>query len=170
MVAERGIDNPLLTNCCAGCSFRDSRRNPAPRWPRGRDGGERPACEAHTSLLEEEARHQHVCGWAQLLEDEDLSYPTSISGEQFRTDFRLPYVPFFLGAVDSQSIGSHSLTSNVSRKNTKTACSIRRTIKRVAIHNPVGKITDRKPAFSILVSDCIRSGYSKYTRYFVFQI
>ena len=35
-----------------------SRRNPAPRWPRGRDGGERSAFEAHT-LLEEEAKH-HV--------------------------------------------------------------------------------------------------------------
>ena len=47
----------------------------------------------------------------------------------------------------------------VSRRNTKTAYSIRRTmIRRVAIRNPAGKITDRKPAFSILVSDCIRSG------------
>ena len=33
-------------------------------------------------------------GWAQVLEDEDLSDPTSNTAKQSRTDFRLPY-PFF---------------------------------------------------------------------------
>ena len=52
----------------------------------------------------------------------------------------VPYVPFFLRAIiDSQSIESHSLTWNVSRKNTKSVYSIRRTVRRVAIHNPVGE-------------------------------
>ena len=58
------------------------------------------ACEAHTRL-EEEARHQHVCvvGRRQLLEDEDLSDPTSITARQSRTDFRLPYF-FFFGLIN----------------------------------------------------------------------
>ena len=38
--------------------------------------------------------------WAQLLENEDLSDPMScITAKQFRTDFRLLYVPFFLRAI-----------------------------------------------------------------------
>ena len=61
-----------------------------------------------------------------------------------------PTLPFFHGAT---AVKLHSLTSNAPRKNTKTVHSIRRTIRRVAIHNPVGKITHRKPAFSIHVSD-----------------
>ena len=37
----------------------------------------------------------------------------------------------------------------------------------MAIHNQVGKITDRKPAFSIHVSDCIRIGLVMCTWYSV---
>ena len=40
-----------------------------------------------------------MCGWAQVLEDEDLSDPTSNTAKQFRTDFRLPY-PFFSELVN----------------------------------------------------------------------
>ena len=31
-----------FANCCAGCSFGNSGRSPAPRWPRGRDGENAP--------------------------------------------------------------------------------------------------------------------------------
>ena len=55
MAAVRGIDD-LVPAAALAVAFGGSRRSPAPRWPRGRDGGERPACEAH-ALLEEEARH-----------------------------------------------------------------------------------------------------------------
>ena len=89
-----------FANCCAGCSVGGSRRSPAPRWPRRRDGGERSACEAHT-LLEEEARHQHVCDWAQPLEDEDLSDTTTITAKQFRLppSASLPTLIVFLELV-----------------------------------------------------------------------
>ena len=64
--------------------------------------------------------HRHACGgWAQVLEDEDLFDPTSLTGKHFRADVRLPYVPFFLGDIYSQSIERRSLTSNVSRKTRK---------------------------------------------------
>ena len=114
MAAVRGIDD-LLPITPPAYSFSGSRRSPAPRWPRRRDG-ERPACEAHT-LLGEEARHQHVyVVWVQLLEDEDLSNPTSITAKQFRTDF-LPY-PFFLELVKLLVVTP--LHRTPSEKNTKT--------------------------------------------------
>ena len=60
MVAVRGIDDLLLTAALAVAlatlgeiQRRDGSENEM--------GGERPACDAHTTLLEEEARHQHVC-------------------------------------------------------------------------------------------------------------
>ena len=56
-------------------------------------------------------------GWAQLLEDEDLSHPTSITAKQFRTDFLPPVLPFFLG--DSQSDGSHPLHQTSPEKTQK---------------------------------------------------
>ena len=66
------------------------------------------------------------------------------------------YPTSFLGA----SQANHSVTSNVSRNNTRTTTvySTRQTIARVAIDNPVGNRTDRKPAISNHVSDCIRIG------------
>ena len=91
-------------------------------------------------------------------EDKDLSDPANIAAKQFRTDFRLRY-PFFLGlAVNLLRVTP--FTSNVSRKKKhEKNCIFDPTDdkRRVAFHNPVGKITDRKPASSILVSDCIRS-------------
>ena len=88
----------------------------------------------------------------------ELSDSTRITAKQFRTNFRLPY-PLFSEQVTLLN-APHPLTSNVSRKKHKncTVCSIRRTIRREALHNSVRKRTDRKPAFSILVSDCIRVG------------
>ena len=55
--------------------------------------------------------------------------------------------------INSQAIESHSLTSNASRKTHKNCTFGPTGHKRVAIHNPVGKITGRKPAFSIHAFD-----------------
>ena len=91
----------LLLTAALAVALATLEDNPAPRWPRGRGGGERPACEAHTPLLEEEATVTIacMCGWAQVLEGEDLYGPTSVTAKLFRTEFRLPYVPFFLGVI-----------------------------------------------------------------------
>ena len=78
--------------------------------------------QAHT-LLEEESRHHDVCVVGHSCwENEDLSDPTSITAKQFRTDFRLLYVPF-LGAINNQSIVIRL------KKNTRTVDSIRQTRK-----------------------------------------
>ena len=109
-----------------------------------------------------------MCVWFGA-EVEVLSDPTNITAKQFGTAFRLPS-PFFSVLQQWSSYThslTHSLTSSVSwspHENTKTVQSIRRTIRKVAIRNAVGEITDRKSAFSILVSDCIRSGLRKYRR------
>ena len=84
--------------------------------------------------------------------------PTSDTAKQFRSRLR-PF--FFLGAIPSQYVESHSLPyikSLPEKHKNYSVRSIRRTVRGVAIHNPVGKITDRKPAFSIDVFDRIRIG------------
>ena len=64
---------------------------------------------------------------------ENLSDPKSIGRSS--SELTSAYPTLFLGA----SQASHSITPNASGKNTKTVYSIRRTTRRVAIHNPVGK-------------------------------
>ena len=75
-----------VANCCAGCSFGGSGISPAPRWTRGRHGGECPAREAQT-LLEEEARHQHECAVGR-----SNSEPNDADGEAIPN--RLPPQPY----------------------------------------------------------------------------
>ena len=90
-------------------------------------------------------RRSETCirGWAQLLEDEDLSDSTSFTAKSLQTHLRLPY-PFFLEIA--KQYNSHSLTPHApGKKHTKSVCSIRRAVRRVATPNPVGKITDQKP-------------------------
>ena len=102
-----------------------------------------------------------TCGWAQLLENEDLSHSTSITANQFRIDFRLHHVPFSLRAtinIANLLRITPLLHQTPPEKTPKTVYSIRRTTRRVATHKQVGKITDRKAACSILVSDCTRNG------------
>lgn len=95
MAAVRCISDIYFVICCARCSFGGFQRNPQRRdCSRGRDGGEHPAGEVHTLLEKEARRHQRVRMrvWAQVLvlDDEELSDPTSIYAKQFRTDTRLP--------------------------------------------------------------------------------
>ena len=45
-----------------------------------------------------------MCNWAQVLEDEHLSNPTSMTAKQFRTDCRLPCYPFFLKLVNQLKV------------------------------------------------------------------
>ena len=153
MAAVRVIDDLFLpTNCCdAGCSFGDCRTNAAPRWPRDKIEETAPRVKLTRWTRKKREVQGCMCGRAQLLEDEDIAGPAGITAKQFRTDFRVPYVPFFLGAIKSQYLESHSLyfLHQTSPESTKTVYSTRRTVRRVAIiHNPVRKISDRKPAFS----------------------
>ena len=105
----------------------------------------------------EEAKHEHVCVVGRSCWKIKPSLPPRPSRRSsFEPTSACPTCPFFCGAIYCQSIESPSHTSNVSRKNKKNVYSIRRTIRRVAIDNLVGKITDREPAFSILLSDCLR--------------
>ena len=114
--------------------------------------GEHPACEAYPTLLEEQARHQHA-RWlgaerSWKTKTSSLTRQALLPRSSFEPTSVCPTYLFFLELLlllyysDSLSIESHSLTSNLSRKNTKTVYSIQRTIRRVAIiHNQVGKIT-----------------------------
>ena len=95
------------------------------RWPRGRDGGERPACEAHTTLLEGEARHQHACvvGCSCWKMKNSYVTPRALRQISFEPTSARPTYPCFLKLLlyyssNSQSFESHSLIrrSNVSRK------------------------------------------------------
>ena len=90
--------------------------------------------------------------------------PRSITAKQFGTDFRLPF-PFSRCYSSGLATFTYSFDSSVSWYPDETQklhiYSIRRTIRRVAIRNPVGEKPDRKPAFSILVSDCIISGLTE---------
>ena len=97
-----------------------------------------------------------MCRWAQVLEDKDLSDPTSNTAiiSSFEPTSAYP-APFSWSYSSNQAT---LLYIKRLQKSTKTVSSIRRTITRGAIYNLVGKLTDRKPAFSIHVSDCIRIG------------
>ena len=123
-------------------------------------------CEAHT-LLEEEARHEHVCvvgrRWCWRMK-------TSLTPRAIRlfiTSSVQPtsVYPTLLSRCYSSS-GQPTLThlhqsSPGLQKKTPLFlknCIFDQTdgIRWVASRNPVGNITDRKSAFSILVSDCRR--------------
>ena len=127
MVAVRCCIDDLLLTAALVVASATLLINSAPRWPRGRDGGERPACEAHTTLPEQRARHQHACVVGRRCWEMET---TSLTPRPFRRSSFKPTsacptyeYPFFLELrlyySNSQSIESHSLTSDVSRKKYK---------------------------------------------------
>ena len=94
MAAVRGIENllPTASLAVALATLEETQR---------RDGfedemeGNAPRVKVTHCSRQKRGIGMYV-SWAQVLEDEDLSDPTSNSAKQFRSDFRLPYVPFFL--------------------------------------------------------------------------
>ena len=128
MAAVRGIDD-LFSNCCSGCSFGDSQRNPALGWPGGPDGRERPAGTQITRCSREKRDISRY-----MLEDEDLSHPTSITATQFRIDVGLPY-PFFFGLANLLKVTPY--IKPLQKQHKKSAFDPTDD-RRVAIHNPVG--------------------------------
>ena len=69
MAAARGIDD-LLSNCCAALAVALATLEETQRRDGLEDemGENAPRVKAHTTLLEEKARHEHVlCEWAQVL-------------------------------------------------------------------------------------------------------
>ena len=69
-----------------------------------------------------------------MLEDEDLSHPTSITATQFRIDVGLPY-PFFFGLANLLKVTPY--IKPLQKQHKKSAFDPTDD-RRVAIHNPVG--------------------------------